>query len=277
MGISIQDKAAVFPNTFPQFGSIVRPDLATVAFRGTSALNDINLSESEFVLDKVGQISYAPTKNGILVNSANQGHYQSDFYAKKPRFTMFAVFKVNTNTAQGGVGFVMGNFQSSGSFNTIPLPTDAAPSGRGVYLSMSGGNLNARLARLRHVTASNQYASFYADLALPVSSGTTNYVCVAFSGDEASCTIKPLHSSQAAVTVAIPAGSTVADAVMNTGFNAAKMKVGSNYYDLFTTADLFIQEALYFDDKLTDTELEKQYQLTKKLMLGRGLSVSGWR
>ena len=279
MGISIQDKSATFPSTFPQFGQIVRPDLLKIGFRGFNALNDINLSDSDIELTRVNVMTYAQDKQGVLINSDNTGHYISDYAPTKNQYTLFAIFKfdiVDSNST-----FLMGNFISSAYFMSETPPIDVAPSGRGILLSYNGTTrtLTARLTRLIYNTATNRYGNNYIDLPLTLNAGSTGFVCVAFSVSARGVKAGVLSTSSSLTIQNIHPSYSTDDQYLNDGWIPAPMRIGGNYTDPRSpsTSELRIQEVLYFDDALSENELEQQYQLSKRIMQNRGLNVGSWR
>lgn len=279
MGISIQDKSATFPDSFPKFGQIVRPDLLLIGYRGTNSLNDINIAESGVNLNKVGSISYAPNKKGYFRNSTSGAYYKTDVSPIKNTYTIFVVFEASSLDS-GGSAYLLGNFATSSEFNSSTPPTNAAPSGRGVYIFRNTDGTRAiRLTRNAWDIPMAAFGNRYVDIPLPYTSGASGLVCAAFSINDMNAVYGMLSNSATLTDVnSNPALTDFSDAKLNTGFTPSQMYIGRNYAsDMSSPVNMTATEILYFDDALTKSELEHQYQLTKKLLQARGLDISHWR
>lgn len=279
MGISIQDKSATFPDTFPKFGQIVRPDLLLIGYRGTNPLNDINIAESNVNLNKVGSISYAPNKRGYFRNTTGGAYYKSDISPIKNTYTIFVIFEAS-NLDAGGSAYLLGNFAVSSEFNGSTPPTNVAPSGRGIYIFRNtDGSRSIRLIRNAWDIPTSTFGSRYVDIPLPFVSGASGLVCAAFSINNLNAVYGMLSSSATLTDVnSNPSLTNFSDVNLNTGFTPSPMYIGRNYAsDMSTPVNMTATEILYFDGALTATELEDQYQMSKKLLKARGIDVSTWR
>ena len=263
MGISIQDKSVVFSDDFPVLGNIVRNDVLKWGMRPINALSAINLAETTATVKAVNNPVFN-SKIGFYRNAANQGYFSAEnMDMKDTKKTIFVTFTIPENLSNG-------QHTIAGSYN-YPFVNDY-PCGFSAILVVDASGLTLWGMTAGIGSNTTDVSSAWSTLKL---SKTTGTFCLAISVDHKNSMIKA-HELNINSSIAFENLGNL-DFTKYTGTNTKvqdfRFGIGSNET---TDTRIDFHECFYFNDVLTDSELQQQKEYSKLILNAKNIDVSSW-
>lgn len=260
MGISIQDKSVVFSDDFPIIGNIVRNDVLKWGIRPVNALSSINLAETTATVQAVNNPKFSGNV-GFYRQGANLGYFKAvNFTTDNVLKTLYLTFSIDTELATGTYDLA-GNFQFAAA--------NRYPSSIGLKIEMKSDGLYLLgfAPSINGATVDNSWAT----LKLSKTSGT---FCVAVTQSTTEIKVHELNAN----TSATISGSFDISTYTGTLTNKSAFFVGTGE---FTATDAVnvkrtTHECFYFNDVLTDSELQQQKEYSKLILNAKNIDVSSW-
>lgn len=263
MGISIQDKSVAFSDDFPILGNIVRNDVLRWGMRPINALSAINLAETTATVKAVNNPVFN-SKIGFYRNEANQGYFSAEnMDMKDTKKTIFVTFTISENLSNG-------QHTIAGSYN-YPFVKDY-PCGFSAILVVDASGLTLWGMTAGIGSNTTDVSSAWSTLKL---SKTTGTFCLAISVDHKNSMIKA-HELNINSSIAFENLGNL-DFTKYTGTNTKvqdfRFGIGSNET---TDTRIDFHECFYFNDVLTDSELQQQKEYSKLILNAKNIDVSSW-
>ena len=278
MGLAILSNGT-FPSDCPSFGEIVGADALQHAARISSANNNIDLSDNEYLHTNIGTVTY--TSEGVS-NGTGNGYIQTPIDNKAANsFTTYATFKLALNGETTYNTWVSGSYVDAitkGGWG-LYIKSEADPANAGKFRIIA----RASMPRRRASDGAFGYASMDIVLIDNLTSlpATTSWFVLAMGFDLATRTFRVRNVITGTV---VSRATTDAEWVLQSYDGAIRNAEPSSVpnYRLMSAANssldnlntIVLGEAFYWDRLLTDAEFTEQLAYSRSFMLNaRGVTL----